>query len=285
VNAGTPPRRPAEGRSVHLSPHTGTEPAVGGDDSEQARWIRRFHPSDGCRIRLVCFPPAGGPASFYFPVSQAIGPTIEVLSIQYPGRQDRRFEPCLNDIGQFADRVYDILHSVLDGPPFALFGHGMGALIAYEVAHRLESRAAVTPVGLFAAGHPAPSRRRPAHVHRLSDSGIVAVLHRLHGTTSEALRDQDMLRMILPAVRSDYRAVETYTHADRTPLSCPVSVLVGEADPTTTISEAYAWRSHTRGACEIQLFPGGHFFVNDHSTDVVNLISDFLLPALADTDP
>src|SRR5688572_26153562 len=93
------------------------------------RWIRRFHPSPEAAARLVCFPHAGGAASFYFPMSEALSPAVEVLAVQYPGRQDRLAEAPLADINALADHITSGL-SHLDDRPLALFGHSMGSLVA-----------------------------------------------------------------------------------------------------------------------------------------------------------
>ena len=195
------------------------------------------------------------------------------MSIQYPGRQDRRFDACLNSVEELADGAFEELSSYLDGGPIALFGHSMGAIVAYEVARRMEGLAGVAPVRLFASGRRAPSRWRQENVHRLVDNGIVAELQRLNGTNSALLGDQDLLRMILPAVRSDYRAIENYVHPDGLTLSCPITVLVGDSDPLTTSDEAEAWRVHTSGRCDVRVFPGGHFYLNDHANTVIELIT------------
>ncbi|MEU8180226.1 alpha/beta fold hydrolase [Micromonospora sp. NPDC049047] len=244
----------------------------------QAQWIRRFHPSADSRLRLICLPHAGGSASFYFPASEALSPTIEVLAVQYPGRQDRRFEPCLASIADLADGVFAALEPSLGEHPIAIFGHSMGAIVGYELARRLETGAGIAPVRLFASGRRPPANWRQEHVHRLTNEGIVAELQRLNGTHSRLLADQDMLRSILPALRADYRAIETYRHLEGPVLGCPITVLVGDADPTTGIEDAYAWQAHTTGACDVRVFTGGHFFMSDQPTKVVDLISNVLLP-------
>jgi Predicted thioesterase involved in non-ribosomal peptide biosynthesis len=247
------------------------------DRDTAASWIRRYHPARECRVRLVCFPHAGGSASYYFPVSDALRPTVEVLSVQYPGRQDRRMERCIGNIPELVTQIFDALETWLDGPPVALFGHSMGALVAYEVGRLIEAKAGIQPVRLFASGRRAPSCIRTEGVHLLDDNGIVRELQRLSGTDSALMADQEMLRSLLPAIRGDYRAIETYVHRGGWHLSCPVTVLVGDADPMTTLPEANAWQEHTTGACDVRVFPGGHFFLTDQPTRIVNLISDTLL--------
>ncbi|WP_091610910.1 thioesterase II family protein [Amycolatopsis saalfeldensis] len=228
-----------------------------------SRWIRRFHPAGDARVRLVCLPHAGGSATAYFPLSRAAaaaGLDAEVVAVQYPGRQDRRAEPCYDDVGDLADSIADDLAPWSDRP-LALFGHSMGATVGYEVARRLETRGTEL-LGLFASACRAPSRHRVEYVHQRDDDGLIAALKELSGTDTAVLGDDELLRMVLPAVRGDYTAVETYRHREGPELACPIEVLVGDADPVTTLAEADAWRAHTTGGCALEVFPGGHFYLN-----------------------
>lgn len=234
---------------------------------ENSTWVRRFHPASQAPSRLICFPHAGGSATFFFPVSRALSPEIDVLAIQYPGRQDRRSEPCIDDLRRLADLVIDELVPWIDRP-VTLFGHSLGATLAFEVALRLRERG-ITPAGLFASGRRAPSRFRDERVHLADDDSLVADLKRLSGTESQMLDDDEVLRMILPAMRSDYRAAETYRYESGPQLDCPVVALVGDADPQVTIDEARGWGEHTTAAFDLKVYAGGHFFLNPHAAAVL----------------
>ncbi|MEE1754632.1 thioesterase II family protein [Streptomyces sp. SP18CS02] len=234
-------------------------------------WIRRFHPAPEAGTRLVCFPHAGGSATFYFPVSRAVSPGVDVLAVQYPGRQDRLNEPCVDDIPTLADRITEELVGWADRP-LTLFGHSMGATIAFEVARRLEARG-IVPLGLFASGRRAPSSHRDERVHLRDDDGLVRELQRLSGTDAEVLADEAILRMVLPAMRSDYRAVETYRYTAGPPLNCPVTALTADDDPLVDVAEAEAWAQHTVAPFRIRVFTGGHFFVTAHAESVMREIT------------
>lgn len=207
-------------------------------------WIRRYHPAPDARTRLICFPHAGGSATFFLPVSRAMSTGVDVLAVQYPGRQDRYAEPCVDDLRELADLVVEELHAWLDRP-VTLFGHSLGATLAFEVALRLRERG-VTPLGLFASGRRAPSRHRDERTHLADDDGLVADLKQLSGTDPQILDDDEVLQMILPAIRSDYRAAETYRYVPGPKLDCPVVALVGDGDPRVSIDEARAWGSTPR---------------------------------------
>lgn len=242
-----------------------TETTVG-----TSAWIRRFHPVPDAAHRLVCFPHAGGSASFYFPVSRALAPGVDVLAIQYPGRQDRRHEPCVDSIPKLAEALVDELSPWFDRP-VTLFGHSMGASLAFEVATRLEERGIVAH-GLFASGRRAPSTVRDERVHLKDDAGLIAEITRLSGTDTQVLGDPEILRMILPAVRADYRAAETYRYTPGPRLSCPVLALTGDSDPHVTLEEARAWGEHTSGRFGLRVFPGGHFYLNSQAAEVTEAL-------------
>ncbi|MBB4688994.1 thioesterase II family protein [Amycolatopsis jiangsuensis] len=248
---------------------------TGSADTDEDSWFRRFHSSPGARARLVCFPHAGGSAPFYFPVSKALAPDVEVLAVQYPGRQDRRHEPFLTTISALAERIAALVRG-RDDLPLALFGHSMGAMVAYEVARILE--AAGSPVeALYVSGRRAPSRHRDENVHTRTDDGVLDELRRLSGTEMDLLGDDDVVRMILPVVRNDYRAVETYRYQPGPPLAAPVVAFTGTEDPVASVDEVRSWGEHTAGDFELVPLAGGHFFLTRHQDVILRHLTDRLV--------
>lgn len=240
-------------------------------------WIRRFHPAPDARTRLVCLPHAGGAASYYFPVSRALAPEVEVLAVQYPGRQDRYAEPLMRSIDTLADAVTTALTGVaVEAPdrPLALFGHSMGAIVAFEVALRLE-RTGFTPAALFVSGRRAPSTHREERFHLRDDDGLLAEVTSLGGANM-SLMDDELLRMALPTIRNDYTVAETYRYRPGPRLSCPIHALIGDTDPKVTVDEARAWADHTDGAFALDVFSGGHFYLDQHTPAVLNKITEHL---------
>lgn len=229
-------------------------------------WLRRYHDAGAGAVRLLCFPHAGGAASFYLPLSRRLSPDAETIAVQYPGRQDRRAEAPARSIAELADGVVAALagraRDRAEGP-LVLFGHSMGAVVALEVARRLERGPAGAPAVLIASARCAPSRQRPDLVHLRDDAGVLAALDRLGGTDDGLLGDEEMQRMILPAVRADYAAMAAYDAAASTvePVGCPIVAMVGDGDPVVPVEDALAWARFTTGGFDSEVFPGGHFYL------------------------
>jgi surfactin synthase thioesterase subunit len=240
-------------------------------------WVRHFHPAPDAAIRLVCLPHAGGSASFYFPLSRRLSGDLDVVAIQYPGRQDRRHEPCVDDLRSLAVAVFEALRPLADRA-IALFGHSLGATLGFEIA-RLFERTGVTPAHLFASGRAAPSRPRPEQFHLDGEAALLSDIRRLAGTDSRILGDEEILRMALPAIRADYKAAETYRYQPAPPLSCPITAFAGDADPKATVDEVGAWADHTNAGFRLRVFPGGHFFLAHHQEAIVRAIADACVPA------
>ncbi|MDI2128520.1 thioesterase II family protein [Yinghuangia seranimata] len=252
--------------------------ASGGPDL----WLRRFHPAADNAPKLLCFPRAGGSAVAYFPLSRLLAPDVDVAAVQYPGRQDRRAEPPAPTVGELADALAEIVADAYAdaaerGMPVAFFGHSMGAIVAFEVALRL-ARGTGSPVPsmLFASGRRAPSRHRDETVHLRDDRGVLDELRALSGTGAAVFQDEELVRMVMPAIRADYRAIETYRAEPGAVLTRPVVALVGDADPRVTSDEAEAWRTHTTAPFEMHTFPGGHFYLDGRLAEVAAVLRRIL---------
>lgn len=244
---------------------------------EYTLWIRRYHPRPDASVRLICLPHAGGAAPTYFPTSAAMKSEIEVLAVQYPGRQERRHEPLIDSVDGLATELFRVLEPDTRRP-YALFGHSMGATVAYELALRFE-QAGRPPTRLFASGRRAPSRSRDQNMYALDDEGLIAELRELSGTDQRLFQQDELLRASLPAIRNDYKAAESYVYRPGAKLSCPITVLIGDVDPRVTVDEARTWREHTTGGAEVLVYAGGHFYLTEHRDKVVSVITQRLAPA------
>lgn len=234
-------------------------------------WLRRFHPAPAAPQRLICLPHAGASATYFFPISAALSPAVDVVAVQYPGRQERRHEPCRESVDELADELTVLIRDLSDRP-FALFGHSLGATVAYEVARRLEVEG-IAATALFASGRRAPSAHRDETVHLRDDAGVLAEVRALGGSDAQLLEDDEIVAMVLPAIRADYKAAETYRYTPGQEPRCDIVALVGESDPKVSIAEAEAWAGHTSGGFESHVFPGGHFYLNTSIPAVLDVVS------------
>ncbi|MEU8508024.1 alpha/beta fold hydrolase [Streptomyces brevispora] len=237
----------------------------------QDTWLRRFHETDA-RAELICFPHAGGSAGFWYPLSTAVLPALDVRAVQYPGRQDRYREPAVRDLHRLADLIAEALG---DGPPPAgpriFLGHSMGASLAHEVALRLAGTPDRGPVALLVSGRRAPCRTMAGAERLDTDAALLARVRSLGGTVPAVMDDPELLDLILPALRGDYAGLAAYVPSASVSLTCPVVALTGDSDPEAPVEDVRAWRDHTTGPFELRVFPGGHFFLADHLPAVADL--------------
>ena len=271
---GLPPDRHRQDQQE--GPARAPAPRAGGPRMSAA-WVRPFRLTPMPRLRLACFPHAGGSASFFRSWSERLPPDIDLLALQYPGREDRFNEAPATRLEDLADGAALALRDFADAP-LALFGHSLGAALAYETALRLESAGA--PLRhLFVSAHPAPHRQRGGALHRGDEAALLEDVRR-QGGASELLEDADLRALFLPILRADYQAIETYRRAQPIALACALDVLLGEHDEEVSAAEAQAWSDASRTPARLRRFPGGHFYLSEGRDAVI----EHLLRRLAHPD-
>jgi surfactin synthase thioesterase subunit len=230
-------------------------------------WLKDLGPP--AAVEVTCFPHSGGAASAFRPLAGELAGDARVVAVQYPGRQERHLEPVITDLHELADHVADVLRQASAAGPRIFFGHSMGAIVAYETAQRLGPG---SPHALLVSARPSPSRVPVTTRYLLPDDELAAHVDRLGGTAAGLLADSGMRELLLPAIRGDYQASETYRQRDDPPLGCQLIALAGDADPTASVADVSAWREHTTGPSRVVVLPGGHFYLYDHWRAVAQLI-------------
>ncbi|MGV9251179.1 thioesterase II family protein [Streptomyces sp. NPDC003697] len=239
-------------------------------------WIRELRRGRDAAAHVVFLPHAGGAATYFLPLARHLPETFDVSAVQYPGRQERLGEPLVPTVERLADQVASSLRRYAhDGAPLVLFGHSMGASVAYETVLRLAAGHAADSCRLVVSGRGAPSVPRESTFRGETDRELLDHLLRLGGTDAELIRSPELMDLFLPALRNDYRAVARYRPAVDTAVGVPVLCLTGERDPQVTVEEAAAWKGHTSSDFQLRTFPGGHFFLMDRVDLVAELVADW----------
>ncbi|HEX8161812.1 MAG TPA: alpha/beta fold hydrolase [Pyrinomonadaceae bacterium] len=227
------------------------------------QWFVRQRPASPCRLRLFCFPYAGGSHLIFRGWSEGLPPDVEVMAAALPGRAGRIREPSLKSIPALVENLAAAVKPYLDAP-FALLGHSMGALIGFELARRLRRDEGVEPARLFVSGCRAPQIPATAEkTYDLPDPELVERLRDLKGTPLEVLEHPELMGLVLPLLRADFEAVETYNYSAGPPLACPISAYGGLRDAEVERERLEAWREQTTAYFTLQMFDGGHFFINE----------------------
>ncbi|MCX5205448.1 alpha/beta fold hydrolase [Streptomyces sp. NBC_00237] len=233
-------------------------------------WFRLIRGGGAPRLRLVCFPHAGGAANFFRSWAPLVPDDVELLAVRYPGREDRIFDPPVERMEELADSLADACAS-LASSPLAFFGHSMGASVAFEVAVRLAAApGAVGPRALFVSGRAGPGKNRSRGLADATDEKLVEELAAMSGSTAKALANKELRELLLPQIRADYRLIERYTAAvPSPPLDIPVCAYYGDRDDRVDEDGAKAWSEVTRSAFVTRSFPGGHFYLEEHMAPLV----------------
>ncbi|SDU46317.1 thioesterase II family protein [Stappia sp. ES.058] len=237
---------------------------------------------DDSLLDLHCLAFAGGSVQSFRPWGAFLPAAIALTGLELPGRGLRADDPPAPGLSPLLD---ELVARIAAGPPrpMALFGHSMGALLAFELARRLRHEGRPEPVALFVCGHAAPhiaaNRSGTGDLHVLDDAALVRQLRAWGGTPPDLLDDPALLERILPPLRADLEICETYTLEDGPPLDIPIFAYAGEADETEPVDAVRAWGEHTRAAFRFTSFPGGHFFFLESARDAFlqQLASDLRL--------
>ncbi|MET3207956.1 UNVERIFIED_CONTAM: medium-chain acyl-[acyl-carrier-protein] hydrolase [Paenibacillus sp. PvR008] len=232
------------------------------------------HPAE--ELQLFCFPYAGGGASIFNSWKSRHAPDITVLPVQLPGRESRSTEAPM-------DTIQDIVQSLIPAmapyvhKPFAFFGHSMGALIAFETARQLYSKTGILPVHIIISGKSAPhlpySKKQ---LHDLADQPFTEELRLMQGTPEEVLQNAELMQIIMPRLRADFKVCETYVYQSGNPLACPMTILGGMKDFEVTTDSLHAWQQHTTSPIDVRMFEGNHFFIHEQEQEVISAVVNIL---------
>lgn len=226
-------------------------------------------------LRLFVFPHAGsGASSYHFLARACKDDPIEVNLIQYPGREMRIREAPCEDMDAMVASLAGELRDLLADRPFAFFGHSMGSLVAYELTRRLAETSGPLPQQLFLSGRQAP--HRPAlnlPVDSMSDAAFLdAVGRRYNALPAELMANPEILALLLPSLRADFKLMARHQHRPAPPLSVGLTLVNGVDDPWVDREAIEAWQLHSASPIERHWLPGGHFYLPENVAAVRQLV-------------
>ena len=235
-------------------------------------WFKCPKPNPKARMRLFCFPYAGGGTAIFRLWPDRLRETVEVCPVILPGRESRIQEAPYTQILRLVSVIESGLLPHLD-KPFAFFGHSMGAIISFELSRLLQTHHDLEPVHLYVSGRRAPrcvDREPPTY--NLPEPEFISELKRLKGTPEEALEHPELMEMILPLLRADFEACQTYSYSPGPLLNCPISAYGGVGDDDVKREDLEGWGQETAGKFKLIMLPGDHFFLNTASETLLSII-------------
>ena len=234
-------------------------------------------------LRLFCFPFAGGGARAFQAWPDLLPREVELWVAQLPGREGRFSERAYT---RLPDLVADLVRAFAphtDGP-YSLFGHSMGALIAFALARELRRAGLRGPELLMVSGCRAPQRRdTDPPMHTLPDQEFLEEIRALNGTPEAVLQNEELLQLLIPLLRADFAVCETYEYVQEAPLDCPIVAFGGDEDAEVSLEDLAAWSEQTTRGSSHQMFPGDHFYLLGDNGPLLKAISAQLdrIPAAA----
>jgi len=248
-------------------------------------WLSQPYPKPDSALRIVCFAYAGGSASVYRPWASLLPPDVELLAVQLPGREGRFVEPCLTRLDDVLDRLLPVLRPWLDRP-FVLFGHSLGALLAFETARALRRARWPQPGRLIVSGRIPPQMPMTRRAfHDLPDAELLREVRRFNSASTSLLDDPGMASLALPILRGDFALHDTYSYREEPPLDIPFSVFGGVADDTTAVDKLKGWQVQSTRRITVNLFPGDHFFIESARNDVLSVLGQLLTALVEQSEP
>jgi medium-chain acyl-[acyl-carrier-protein] hydrolase len=236
-------------------------------------WFTYPLPNSDARLRLFCFPYAGGQSLIYRTWAKSLQKTTEVCLAELPGRAMRLHEPPFTRLPPLVKALGQAIIPHLD-KPFAFFGHSMGALIAFELTRYLRSEGRQGPVHLFVSGRGGPGIATTERArYDLPEPEFIEEIKRLKGTPKEVLEHEELMELMVPLLRADFGICQTYQYVSEPPLDCPISAYGGLQDENVTKEHLESWQEQTGDHFDLHVLPGDHFFIHSAEPLLLRLLN------------
>ncbi|MDP5142178.1 thioesterase domain-containing protein [Rheinheimera baltica] len=238
-------------------------------------WFLIPKPNPNARLRLFCFPYAGGNAGTYLAWAEKLHYQVELVALQLPGRATRIAEPAISDMHQMIEALLN-QSTCFTQLPYVLFGHSLGSKVAYEFAANMCRQRNRPPSHVIVSGSGAP--HLPVEhlpLYNLPEAEFIAKLEKLQGTPVEVLQNKELMAMLTPLIRADFKIADTYI-PDASPIECPFTILGGTQDHDVTTEMLAAWNQLTSAPGKIHMIEGNHFFVEQNRAAVLYVVNQVL---------
>lgn len=227
------------------------------------------------RFKLFCIPYAGGSALVYNQWGKYIKDKVEIIPIELKGRGIRTNEVHYTSIEDAVEDVFQVIKDNIHGCDYAIFGHSMGSLIAYEVCKKITSEKIEKPKHMFFSGRQAPNFEFKNKYYELDDDEFLLTIQKYGGFSEGIIQNIEIMKYFIPILRNDFKIVEQYEDIYKAKIDIDSSVFIGKED-SISVYEAIEWKDYVVKNCDIYMFNGGHFFIKDSFLDVINRISIIL---------
>lgn len=235
----------------------------------KSKWIFKRKDMTSRKMRLFCLPYAGGGAIVYRNWQNKLSEDIEVCPIQLPGRENRLYEPLIDNSKEMVDAIYEGIKDYLDCP-FAIFGHSMGGVLAYELALKLEKNHK-KPKVLFMSATTLDFDFADKTISDFDDEHLKRYLIKSGGTVSEALMNKDFCNIYYPIIRNDYKIIESYK-CPRDKVSCEICAFASKNDTQIPCCKTEDLKRYTNDF-KISYFNGNHFFLRSEEDKLCDFIN------------
>lgn len=227
---------------------------------------------------LFCLPYAGGSETIYYRWRQFLGESIKLWPIELKGRGKRYNQEFYDNLEEAVNDIYDSIKDEIEKDDYAIYGHSMGSLLAYELYYKIVSMGKRKPKHIFFSGYSAPNIIKEREItYTLPDYDFMNKIIELGGTPQEVIDNKELLDLFIPILKNDIKILEKYQYIDREEkIGCDISVLNGSKD-TMKLNEIIEWRKHGSKKCKMYTFDGNHFFINENIENITNVIKHSLM--------
>ncbi|RCX16511.1 surfactin synthase thioesterase subunit [Anaerobacterium chartisolvens] len=230
------------------------------------------------KTKLFCIPYSGSSATLYSRWKSCLHESIELCQVEFPGRGQKFSDPLCNSAGELINYLYDQIENQIYSSPYVLFGHCYGALLAYELGHKITELKQCSPQHIFFSGRQVPHIGYESTMRGMTEEKLIAEVMTLEGTLKEIFEDEELTKVYLPILRADLKlAEECQFVAKNDKLDCNITVFVGNQDQYVSDLDIVEWPSYTKKQCAFYKFQGGHFFLHNHMEEIVGIINNTIL--------